>query len=116
MDLDDDVCVCMHVSLRKLQNFALRVRPARPEQMTECLGAGTACGWCIPLLTRIAEAARRGSMPQIDESAADHQSRRTAYRAAKHAKNTFTGQSSPPQSSSTEAPPPNGDDDSPVTL
>jgi hypothetical protein len=23
--------------------------------MTECLGAGTGCGWCIPFLKRIAE-------------------------------------------------------------
>lgn len=116
MDLDDDVCVCMHVSLRKLQNFALRERPVCPERMTECLGAGTACGWCIPLLTRIAAAGRAGQTPHIDVSAADHQSRRAAYRAAKRAKNKFIKPSSAPSSTSAETPQPHPADDGPVTL
>lgn len=51
---DDEVCYCFHVSLRKLANFARRVRPERASRMSECLGAGTGCGWCIPFLKRIA--------------------------------------------------------------
>ena len=54
MDLDDDICYCYHVSLRKLINYSRRVRPGRPSQMTGCLGAGTGCGWCIPFLVKIA--------------------------------------------------------------
>jgi hypothetical protein len=38
MQLDDDICYCYHVSMRKLVNFSRRVRPARASQMTECLG------------------------------------------------------------------------------
>ena len=54
MQLDDKICYCYGVSLRKLVNFSRRVQPDRPSQMTGCLGAGTGCGWCIPLLVRIA--------------------------------------------------------------
>lgn len=55
MDPDDEICYCYHVSLRKLVNFARRTQPERPSQMTDCLGAGTGCGWCIPFLTEIAK-------------------------------------------------------------
>jgi bacterioferritin-associated ferredoxin len=54
MNLDDEVCYCYHVSLRKLVNFSRRERPEPPSRMTECLNAGTGCGWCIPYLVRIA--------------------------------------------------------------
>jgi NAD(P)H-nitrite reductase large subunit len=50
---DDLVCYCFRVSLRKLVNYARRERPARVSRMSECLGAGTGCGWCIPFLERI---------------------------------------------------------------
>ncbi len=54
MQPDDEVCYCYHVSMRKLVNFARRVRPVQASRMTECLGAGTGCGWCIPFLKKIA--------------------------------------------------------------
>lgn len=53
MQLDDEVCLCCHVSLRKLLNFARRKHPRHTSQMSECLGAGTGCGWCIPVLKKI---------------------------------------------------------------
>ena len=37
MNLDDHICYCYHVPMRKLINFAKRVEPKRPSQMTECL-------------------------------------------------------------------------------
>jgi len=54
MDPDDEICYCYHVSLRKLVNFARRTQPQRPSMMTDCLNAGTGCGWCIPFLKKIA--------------------------------------------------------------
>ena len=51
---DDEICYCYHVSLRKLVNYARRECPKKPSQMSQCLGAGTGCGWCIPILKRIA--------------------------------------------------------------
>ena len=55
MQPDDEICYCYHVSMRKLTNFSRRERPVRPSLMTNCLGAGTGCGWCIPFLIKIAE-------------------------------------------------------------
>ena len=55
MQPDDQICYCYHVPMRKLVNYARRERPKRPSQMTNCLGAGTGCGWCIPFLIKIAE-------------------------------------------------------------
>ena len=55
MQLDDKICYCYGVSMRKLMNFSRRTRPQRSSQMTECLGAGTGCGWCIPFLIKIAQ-------------------------------------------------------------
>ncbi len=60
MELDDDICYCYHVPLRKLQNYAKRTQPQRPSQMTGCLGAGTGCGWCIPILMKIFDECRDG--------------------------------------------------------
>ena len=53
MNLDDKVCYCFHVSRRKLVNWARRNHPQVPSQLSECGGAGTGCGWCIPFLKQI---------------------------------------------------------------
>src|SRR5689334_21397990 len=50
---DDTVCYCFHVPLRKIENFCRNTRPRYPSQISECLSAGTGCGWCVPLLKRI---------------------------------------------------------------
>ncbi len=55
MQPDDKICYCYHVPMRKLVSFSRRTSPSKPSQMTECLGAGTGCGWCIPFLVKIAE-------------------------------------------------------------
>jgi len=65
MQPDDDICYCYHVSMRKLVNFARRERPAQASRMTECLGAGTGCGWCIPFLTKIAQDPDRFSLDSV---------------------------------------------------
>jgi NAD(P)H-nitrite reductase large subunit len=54
MKPDDKICYCYGVTMRKLVNYARRVRPHQPSRMTECLNAGTGCGWCIPFLVKIA--------------------------------------------------------------
>jgi NAD(P)H-nitrite reductase large subunit len=53
MDLDDKVCYCFHVTRRKLENFVRRERPKVASQLSQCGGAGTGCGWCIPFLKQI---------------------------------------------------------------
>ena len=53
MNLDDEICLCFHVTKRKVVNFARIEKPKRASQMTGCFGAGTGCGWCRPFLEKI---------------------------------------------------------------
>ena len=53
MDLDDKVCLCFHVTRRKLVNFARIHQPRVASQLSQCGGAGTGCGWCVPFLKQI---------------------------------------------------------------
>ena len=55
MDLDAKVCYCFHVTRRKLVNYVRLYQPKVPSQLSECNGAGTGCGWCIPFLKQIFE-------------------------------------------------------------
>ncbi len=50
---DDTVCFCFHVSLRKIETFCAVERPKVASQISECLSAGTGCGWCVPMLRHI---------------------------------------------------------------
>jgi bacterioferritin-associated ferredoxin len=50
---DDTICFCFHVPLRKIESFCRREKPRAPGLISDCLAAGTGCGWCIPMLTRI---------------------------------------------------------------
>jgi len=87
MKPDDDICYCYHVSLRKLVRFSRRVRPGRPSQMTECLNAGTGCGWCIPFLIRIARDPDGFELNELTPE--EYAARRKNYRAAGGPKNEF---------------------------
>jgi len=63
MDLDDDLCICFHVSRRKVINFCRVERPRRVGQLSECFGAGTGCGWCRPFLQQLFDvAAEQGAV------------------------------------------------------
>ena len=53
MDLDDELCLCFHVSKRKVINFIRVEKPSRSGQLSECFGAGTGCGWCRTYLRRL---------------------------------------------------------------
>ena len=50
MELDDTICYCFHIRKRKIVNFIRITRPRRASQISECGGAGTGCGWCVPFL------------------------------------------------------------------
>lgn len=63
MKATDKICYCYDVVLHKLWYFARRRKPRRASQMSECLGAGTGCGWCIPSLKRIHEEAAKSETP-----------------------------------------------------
>lgn len=53
MDDDDEICLCFHVTRRKVTQFIRVNRPRRTSQLSECYGAGTGCGWCRPFLKRL---------------------------------------------------------------
>src|ERR1041385_7091347 len=61
MDLDAKVCYCFHVTRRKLVNFVRQRQPRVPSQLSECGGAGTGCGWCIPFLKQIFQQEVKGA-------------------------------------------------------
>lgn len=53
MSPDDPVCLCFHVSRRKVTSFIRVEKPRLASQLSECFGAGTGCGWCRPFLKRL---------------------------------------------------------------
>src|SRR5262249_51137364 len=60
MDLDAKICYCFHVTRRKLANFVRIERPKVASLLSQCGGAGTGCGWCIPFLQQIHQQAVAG--------------------------------------------------------
>ncbi len=79
MDPDDHVCLCHRVSLRKLTNYMNRERPEVASRLSECLGAGTGCRWCVPFLERLHEQWKRGDRPELPVSPEVYAERRRAY-------------------------------------
>jgi bacterioferritin-associated ferredoxin len=65
MDPDDQVCLCFRVSLRKIRAYLEREDPPVASLISECLGAGTGCGWCIPFLKHLHEQHARGIEPDL---------------------------------------------------
>ena len=80
MDLDAKICYCFHVSKRKLLNFIRREKPRVASQLSECGGAGTGCGWCIPFLREMHQQSTGQQGQVIDQlTPEEYASRRAAY-------------------------------------
>ena len=58
MHLDDELCLCFHVTKRKVLNYLRLEKPKVPAQLADCYGAGTGCGWCRPYLKKLFEGSR----------------------------------------------------------
>jgi len=79
MDPDDELCLCFHVSVRKVQNYIRVEKPRRVGQLADCYGAGTGCGWCRPFLQRLFAAAQAAD-PQAElPTAEEYAQGRTDY-------------------------------------
>ncbi|MBX7106593.1 MAG: (2Fe-2S)-binding protein [Gemmataceae bacterium] len=79
MNLDDEVCYCFHVTRRKLINFARREQPRVASQMSQCGGAGTGCGWCIPFVKQIhRQVTAAEASPDLETLTAEEYARRRA--------------------------------------
>jgi len=60
MEDHDEVCLCFHVSLQKVKKFIRLTHPKVASRISECYGAGTGCGWCIPFLEKTFSRSKRG--------------------------------------------------------
>ena len=65
-DPNRQICLCFHVSQRKLTNFIRIEKPQRAGQLSDCFGAGTGCGWCRPFLRQIFEQAVAEGKTELD--------------------------------------------------
>lgn len=66
--------------MSKLVSFIEREQPKVASQLSDCLGAGTGCGWCIPFLNKLHT---QHSAGEIMDLQVDHQrylQRRAAYK------------------------------------
>jgi NAD(P)H-nitrite reductase large subunit len=90
VDLDAKVCYCFHVTRRKLVNFLRVEKPTVPSLLSQCGGAGTGCGWCIPFLKQLhrqASAGAEGAATDLETlSPEEYARRRAAYVRAGHGK------------------------------
>jgi len=111
MDPDAHVCLCFRVSLRKLANHVRREEPRVASQLSECLGAGTGCGWCVPFLKKIHAQWQAGAPIDLPVEPAEYARRRARYRA--------TGQreddAASPDASAAVDPPPHDAGDDPLS-
>jgi len=82
MKPDDELCLCFHVTLRKVQNYCRIERPRRASQLSQCGGAGTGCGWCRPFLQRIFDNQQAQDDAELPSSE-EYRSNRKSYIATK---------------------------------
>lgn len=66
MNDDDELCLCFHVTKRKVVNFLRVEKPRRVGQLADCFGAGTGCGWCRPFLQKLFDQAAVGGVIAAD--------------------------------------------------
>ncbi len=78
MSLDTEVCYCFHITRRKLVNFMALQELKVASQLSECGGAGTGCGWCIPFLKQLFAQHRTGEEIEFDSLTAEEYAQRRA--------------------------------------
>ncbi len=94
MQPDDLLCYCFHVTHRKVMNYARIHHPTVASQLSECGGAGTGCGWCVPFLKKHFEACRQDSTPDFLMSAEEYAAARQDYLQERQSKKSATGNES----------------------
>lgn len=83
MDADDEVCLCFHVSLRKIRGFLEREDPPVASLVSECLGAGTGCQWCVPFLKHLHRCHVEGKPVDLRVSPEEYARTRLSFHATK---------------------------------
>ena len=85
MELDDELCLCFHVTKRKVVNYIRVERPRAASQLSGCYGAGTGCGWCRTYIKLLFQQTAGGDDVAGDEPSAQEYARdRGAYVRAGH--------------------------------
>ncbi len=81
MNDDDQVCLCFRVTKRKIVNYCRREKPPVASLISECLSAGTGCGWCVPFLKKLhAQAIAGDENPDLPVSPEEYATRRMQFR------------------------------------
>jgi len=76
---DDEVCLCFHVSLRKIRTYMAREDPPVASLISECLSAGTGCQWCVPFLKHLHTQHAAGQTPDLKVSPEQYVKARLTY-------------------------------------
>ncbi len=79
MEPDEKLCFCFHVTRRKVTNWIRIHQPRVPSEVSQCGGAGTGCGWCVPFLRKLFDAGRVGSDVEIPVDSATYAAQRAEY-------------------------------------
>jgi hypothetical protein len=79
VDPDDHVCLCFHVSLRKIRTYLSREDPPVASLISDCLSAGTGCRWCVPFLKHLHAQHQRGETPDLKVSPQRYSEARLRY-------------------------------------
>lgn len=82
MDPDDQVCLCFRVTLRKIRAYLRAEDPPVASLISECLGAGTGCGWCVPFLRHLHREHAAGRVPDLSVSPERYAQARLGYHAS----------------------------------
>lgn len=88
MDPDDEVCLCFHVSLRKIRGYMQRENPPVASLISDCLGAGTGCQWCVPFLRHLHRCHIEGKPVDLAVSPEEYARTRLVYHKTQYRDDT----------------------------
>lgn len=81
MNDDDHVCLCFHVSKRKIVSYCKREKPPVASLISECLSAGTGCQWCVPFIKKLHQQCLDGvDSPDLPVSPETYANKRATFR------------------------------------
>ena len=65
--------------LDKIRAFLERENPSVPSLISECLDAGTGCGWCVPYLEQLHQKHAAGEAVELDVDHEKYSEQRVTY-------------------------------------